>query len=34
MELKAYQQNVMNDLSAYIDAVDSTNDLNAGWEKW
>ena len=34
MELKNYQKAVMADLSSYIDAVDGTNDLIKGWEKY
>ena len=34
MELKNYQKTVLSDLSSYITAVDETNDLNAGWNRY
>lgn len=34
MELKNYQQNVLSDLESYIKAIDQTNNLTEGWEKY
>ncbi len=34
MELKNYQKNVMEDLSSYLNATNSSNDLFSGWEKY
>ena len=34
MELKNYQKSVMADLSAYMEAIDTENDLVKGWESY
>ena len=34
MELKSYQKTVMQDLSSFIDAVNSENDIVKGWRKY
>lgn len=34
MELKNYQKTVMQDLTSFIDAVDSENDILKGWNKY
>ncbi len=34
MELKSYQVHVMDDIGAYLDALDTTNGLHAAWKKY
>ena len=34
MELKNYQKSVMDDLSSYLDALNNSSDLFAGWEMY
>ena len=34
MELKGYQVHVMDDIGAYVDALDTTNGLHAAWKKY
>ena len=34
MELNSYQRSVMNDLSAYLSALNETGDLNKAWSKY